>query len=157
MSSSECLSCLNKKASLQCDLCKNPCCKDCIIFIDEDLFELTALLPPKIQDKGLCANCYNIEAMPIIDEYQEILARAKQVNVYDIQQSQETYKMPKHEKPLVVHECDDREETLLRLAFLAAQKGFNTLADVDIQSKKSKQGGSYKKLVWSGRGIPLNR
>ncbi len=157
MEKSECQSCLSNITTLKCDLCQNSCCKDCTIFIDEDVFELVSMLPAKIYDKGLCSNCFNTEASPIIEEYKEILEKAKLVNVYDTDQTQETYKMPRHEKPLFIPECDDREETLLRLAFLAAQRGFNTLVDVDLQATKSKQPGTYKKHVWSGRGIPLTR
>lgn len=157
MEKSQCLSCLKSSTNLKCDICQNSCCKDCMIYIDEDVFDLVEMLPTKIYDKGLCSNCFNTEASPIIEEYKEILEKAKVVNVYDMQQTQETYKMPRHEKPVIVTECEDREETLLRLAFLAAQKGFNTLVDVDLQSTKSKQPGTYKKHVWSGRGIPLNR
>lgn len=118
---------------------------------------MPAMLPKELQYKGLCANCYHNEASDIIATYNEILERAKSVNVYDMKQTHETYKMNRHEKAVSVSECNDREETLLRLAFLAAQRGFNTLVDVSLQSKKLSQGGTYKKLVWSGKGIPLNR
>lgn len=157
MKTSECSSCLTNLTPLKCDICHLSCCKDCLIFVDEGVFEILSLLPEKIQDKGLCSRCFDSEASPVIEDYKVILEKAKEVNVYDIDQTQETYKMPRHEKPITVAQCDDREETLIRLAFYAAQKGFNTLVDVDLQSSKSKQTGTYKKLVWSGKGIPLNR
>lgn len=157
MTKNECSSCLRVTHTLTCDLCQNPCCKSCTVFVDEDLFEMPAMLPKNLQDKAMCALCYQSDAAHIIDNYNEILERAKSVNVYDMLQTHETYKMNRHEKAVIVQECNDREETLMRLAFLAAQRGFNTLVDVNIQSKKISQGGTYKKLVWSGKGIPLNR
>jgi hypothetical protein len=153
----ECQSCLKNQTVLKCENCENPSCKDCSIVIDENEFEILDLLPIKIRGKSFCPNCFSKEAYPIIAEYNEILERAKQVDVYEIEQSQETNRMPRHEKPILVKESDDRDQTLLRLAFLAAQRGFNTIIDVDLKSKKSNQGGTYRKLVWSGSAIPINR
>ena len=63
--------------------------------------------------------------------------------------------MRRVEKPIKIIECDGREETLMRLAFLAAEKGYDTLVDVNIKSIKTGQ-NSYKKKMWSGSGIPIN-
>ncbi len=157
MKKSQCQSCLKDKSNLTCQNCSQDCCKECIIFVDCNEFEIVTLLPVKIQEKAFCPSCFNIEASPIIAEYKEILDKAKSVNVYEIEQSQETHKMPRHERPIIIKECNDRNETLMRLAFFAVQRGFNTIIDVDLKSRKSHEGGTYRKLVWSGKAIPINR
>lgn len=151
-----CQSCLKNETLLFCSDCLAPSCKKCSCFIDEDEFEYQVLLPEKFKAKTFCSKCFELKALPVLNEYREILVKAKNINVYDITQGSETGRMPRQEKPIVIEECNDREETLLRLAFQAAMKGYNTLIDVDLRSKKVSQGGKYKKLVWSGKGIPID-
>ena len=62
--------------------------------------------------------------------------------------------MSRNEKPLHVKNCSDKNETLLRLAFLAALSNFNTLLDVDITHKKVRD-EVYQKTMWFGTGVPL--
>lgn len=125
--------------------------------MDQNIFEYSDLLPKQILDKAMCPNCYDSEAHDIVEKYKEALETAKDVDIYDENQAKATYKMPRHEKPISVADCDNREEVLMRLAFLATLKGFNTLLDVGLQSKKITVSGRYKKLIWSGKGIPLSR
>lgn len=90
-----------------------------------------------------------------MDTQQALLEKAKNVDTFDKKQGSETRLIKRVEKPLKVTECDDREETLLRLAFLAAKKGYDTLVDVDIQSQKVGN-KTYKKLVWNGTAVPVD-
>ena len=88
-------------------------------------------------------------------EYKEHLILAEQVNTYDIKQGNETSRIRRIEKPIKVENCGDKKEALMKLAFMAAQKGFDTLVDVDIQSEKIGS-GTYKKLIWKGRAVPVD-
>ncbi|MCC2677947.1 MAG: hypothetical protein K0R29_523 [Pseudobdellovibrio sp.] len=80
---------------------------------------------------------------------------AKNILVFEISQGKETRLIKRKEAKLVVEECPDRDETMLRLAFQAAEKGFNAIIDVDIKSKKVKE-GKYQHTMYSGTAIPAN-
>lgn len=54
---------------------------------------------------------------------------------------------------LEVKDCADYDETLLRLAFLAAQGDYNVIVDVEVESEKV-QNGSFQNLKWHGTAIP---
>lgn len=81
------------------------------------------------------------------------MKQAKDVQVFLNTQGKESRLIKRYEDPVLVTECRDHDETLLRLAFLAAEKGYNGLVDVAIVSKKIRE-GSYQKSVWQGSGIP---
>ena len=56
---------------------------------------------------------------------------------------------------MVVTDCDDYEETIMRLAFLTVKANYNSLVDMDIVSKKVKTDG-YQSTKFSGIGIPAH-
>ena len=155
MNSNTCEVCLTAKTPLRCELCKKASCKQCSIFIDEDRFELFVLLPQSLQHKTFCPQCYNEDIAEQMTGYEEILQKAKQLDTYDITQSSETRLMKRLEKPVKVSECEDRKEALLHLAFRAAERGFDTIIDVNITPEKSGQ-NSYMKKIWSGTAVPIN-
>lgn len=70
-------------------------------------------------------------------------------------QFKETRFIKRLEEPVKVAECADYDETLLRLAFQAAQLNYNGVIDVDITSKKVRT-GNYQTSVFSGTAIPAN-
>ena len=61
--------------------------------------------------------------------------------------------MRRADKPLLVTDCVDREETLLRLAFQAAHGDFNALLDVQITQKQKRNEG-YQTSRFSGVAVP---
>lgn len=89
----------------------------------------------------------------MIARYNEIMARARDVYVFGDDQGKESKYFSRLEPVIEVTECPDREETLLRLAFLAAQAGFNGIIDVSIKSEKVRD-HAFQKLKWHGSGIP---
>lgn len=151
----ECQSCFKNKTALTCSDCEEATCKHCSFFIDDTAFEYTELLPENIYDKTFCTVCYHEHVSPTLEKYKEHLDMAKDVNVYSSIQGNETGMIKRIEKPIVIKDCGDREETLMRLAFFTAQKGYDTIVDVDIKSNKVGK-GTYQKLVWTGRGTPVN-
>jgi uncharacterized protein YbjQ (UPF0145 family) len=42
------------------------------------------------------------------------------------------------------------------LAFLAAQKGYNAIIDVDISAKKVRSEGGYQSSNWRGTAVATN-
>ena len=117
---------------------------------------MISLLPDELQNKTFCSNCYQQDIDSKLTHFQSLMDKARQVDVYDKKQSSETRLIKRIENPVFVTDCDDREETLLRLAFLAAQKGYSTIVDTQIKSVKVGEGKSYKKLLWNGSAIPVD-
>ncbi|OFZ11205.1 MAG: hypothetical protein A2Z20_10955 [Bdellovibrionales bacterium RBG_16_40_8] len=150
-----CFFCSKNKTAICCDACKLASCKHCSYFIDKDNFEFMSMLPKKLINKTFCPDCYSKGINKEIDEFHDILRRAKAVNVYSKKQGTETRFFRRIEKPVKVENYDDRNEALLHLTFLAAQKGFDTVVDLDLKSKKVNLDGNYKKLVWSGTAVPI--
>lgn len=150
-----CEVCLTAETPLTCEKCKKPSCKNCSVFMDEDCFEIFELLPEHLKHKTYCPQCYNESIADDLAKYEEILERAKNINTYDISQSSETRLMKRTEKPIQVSNCHDTKEALMHLALKAAEKGFNTLLDVNIKSEKSNE-KSYKKKTYSGTAVPIN-
>ena len=148
-----CKICHRPKPNLVCDLCQCEVCKACVVTQKSGSFLFLEPLPPALSHQRYCANCYDREVAPTRAEYDRLIEAAKQVCVFVKGQSQETRFYRRLEKPLKVSGGDDRAETLLRLAFLAARAGFNGLLDVDIQYKKIRQ-GAYQSTLWEGTGVP---
>lgn len=117
---------------------------------------MIALLPDDIQNKTFCMNCYNQGISDRLNHYVEIVEQAKQINVFTKNQTKETSRIKRTEPPLRVVNCSDKEEALLKIAFMAAEKGFGTIVDVELKSEKVGKGKTYKKLVWTGSGIPVD-
>lgn len=155
MEKAQCESCFSADTVLRCHKCSNPSCKKCSCFIDEEEFDFLSLLPEDVAGQTFCPSCYNSSIAATLEEYREYLAKARAVDVYDKEQKRESWRFRRTEKKLSIKDCDDREETLLRLALLSAQKGFDTMVDVDIQSEKVGT-GTYKKLIWSGTASPVD-
>lgn len=155
MQKQNCQTCSAVKTAVICDRCSEHTCKRCSFFIDDTVFDYTDFLPEEIKDKVFCTSCYYQDVDAVLVDYKELLEKAKAVNVYSSIQGAETGRIKRIEKPILVQDCDDREETLLRLAFFAAQKDYDTLVDVSIKSKKVGE-GAYKKLVWSGTAVPVD-
>lgn len=150
-----CLTCSSKKTAIQCSKCIEPSCKKCSFFIDEEEFFHLELLPDEIQGKTFCTACYHETVYGVLENSRELLERAKNVDVYGKEQGSETGLIKRIEKPIVIKDADDKEETLLRMAFYAVQKGYDTLVDVKIESKKTGV-GTYKKLIWDGYAVPVD-
>jgi len=147
---SDCISCSNAKANLTCVLCAGALCKTCAHFTDELTFNFAVQQPAA---GTYCPACFDREIAPEIARYEDVLARAKDVNVFYRTQGKESRFIRRIEKPLKVEECDDKDETVLRLAFLAALSGFNALVDVDLDSRKVIH-GKWQTSKWRGTGVP---
>lgn len=100
-----------------------------------------------------CASCSNAVVAPARATYDEAMERARDVNVFMRSQSKESRFIRRLEKPLQVRDCVDREDAILRLAFLAARGGFNVLLDVDLTSEKVHMGG-WQTSKWHAVAVP---
>lgn len=92
---------------------------------------------------------------PEIVNYNDTMRKAKEVFIFYKSQGKESRTIRRAEAPLKVSDCPDREETLLRLAFLAAHANYNALVDINLTSKKVRNEG-YQTLIWNGTAVPAN-
>jgi hypothetical protein len=111
-------------------------------------------VPEGLIHTSYCEPCYQKTVAPTLEAYSEVMERAKKVEVF--------YKcarnLPRHRrtnKLVRVENCEDRKETLMRLAFFAAQQSCNALMTVNVNSKKVITNG-YQKTAWSGTGYPAH-
>jgi hypothetical protein len=153
MSQTQCMTCLKPKAKLKCAICDGDLCKSCPQFVDEDQFSFLPEVPEFLTKGVYCTTCFDEKIAPEIETYEGIMERARHVYIFDKTQGKETRLFKRNEAPIKVEACADHNETVLRLAFLAAKAHLNAVIDMDISSKKIKD-GSYTILKWYGTGIP---
>ncbi len=155
MNNQTCSICEKAKSMMECGLCKAALCKYCAQFLEEESFSFLKVIPSELSHAVYCGSCFAEKVAPELEIHQQLLERAKNIIVYESNQGKETRLMPRHEKPFIVKDCADREETLLRLAFFAAQANYNAIIDVSLTSVKVKT-GSYQTTKWSGTAVPVN-
>ncbi|MNK82141.1 hypothetical protein D3C87_1019050 [compost metagenome] len=134
-------------------MCAEAVCKKCTEFLAEDAFSFSPYVAPEFSHSTYCRLCYDAKVAPEIEAYNDMKKQAREIFVFFKTESKESRLIKRLEDPIVVPQCEDREETLLRLAFLAARANHNVIVDVDIVSKKVRM-GSYQTLTWSGTAIP---
>ncbi|HEY8270887.1 MAG TPA: hypothetical protein VIG33_08355 [Pseudobdellovibrionaceae bacterium] len=150
-----CSICQKPKATLECGICKNAICKKCAQFIDEDTFSFLPHIPVEFSTGTFCGPCFDFKVSPEIETYNQTMEAAKEIAVFFNDQGKETRLVKRLADPVQVVECKDRDETVLRLAFFAAQGNYNGIVDVDVKSEKVKN-GTYQTLRWRGTAIPAN-
>lgn len=151
-----CHICYKPKGHLTCELCLQATCKKCTEKLSKDAFSFLIPLPSELSHQLYCLNCYDEKVLPAKADYDRTMRRARNIAVYVKNQSEETRLMPRSEKPIKV-ECADKDEALLRLAFVTVQKGHNAILDVNISALKVRDGGGgYQRSVFTGTGIPTH-
>ncbi|MFN9067463.1 MAG: hypothetical protein ACK5V3_09560 [Bdellovibrionales bacterium] len=125
-------------------------------FVDENQFQFSSTVNPKLNTGVFCQSCYGDTVLDEIQKYEMLLAKAQAVDVFHKKQSKETRLIKRKEKPLSVVDCLDEEEALLKLAFLAAEKGFSQIIDVDLQPRKVTL-NKYHSTLWSGTAVPVKK
>jgi hypothetical protein len=150
-----CETCRSAKTALKCGLCDEPSCKSCAHLFDEDAFSFLPKVPAHLCKGVYCHTCFQAKVAADVEAYEQMMERARKIDVYMIDQGKETRLIRREGDPYVIKECADRDELILRLAFRAALDGFTTLVEVDVVGKKVRD-GSYQKVIYSGSGIPAN-
>jgi hypothetical protein len=150
-----CSVCLATKAPYVCGSCQQASCKRCIHFLEEDAFSFLGERPAALSHTQYCETCFANEVAGPLDNYNSLMAKAKDINVYFKTQGKETRTLKRKEPPIKIEDCKDYDEAVLRLAFLAAELGFNAIIDTQLHSKKVHV-NSYQTTVWSGSAIPTH-
>jgi hypothetical protein len=153
METSVCSSCQKPKAALKCGICDCSLCKNCAQFMDSDRVSFLKKIPAELGHNTYCEPCFHNKVTPRLEAYDALMERAKGIFVYLKHQRKECMFIKRTEDPLKVTDCNDHNETILRLAFFAAEQNYNVLIDVDVTSEKIRN-GSYQTLKWSGTAVP---
>lgn len=148
-----CTSCRRPKATTSCEICAELVCKDCSHFLDAETFSFQPVVPADLKHTHYCANCYSAKVEPALAAYNEVMERAQGVFVFFTTQKKYFKLLSRSRELLEVKECADRDEAILRLAFQAAEKGFNAVIEVEATSKKERNAG-HQKYSWKCKGYP---
>ena len=151
-----CVSCRTPKTTTECEVCFEPLCKKCVLTLSPDRFSLMLGAPEVLQKYRFCQPCYDSLIAPEAERYDETVERAKQVIFLT-----DTYKgyLPVQKKAKLsvsVKGCVDRDEVVMRLAFMAAQQGFNSLIKSDVKAIKIRKDAAYQTSEWQGHGTPAD-
>ncbi len=150
-----CSHCGKKKSPYQCGVCNDTLCKSCVQFMPDGAFQYLTNRPPEISHNWYCNVCFDNNVVTSLATYEEIVARAKGISVFDISQGKETRFVKRLEKPIVIESGLDQYDITMRLAYMAAEKNFNSLVDVNIKATKVRD-GSYQTTTYTGSAIPTN-
>lgn len=109
-------------------------------------------IPETLTHPKYCGSCYSETVEPELSTYEEVLDQAKQVLVFFKTQKKGLRVQKRERLPSRVEACPDRDETILRLAYLAATQGCNAVIEVEVTAKKVRH-EAYQTSVWSGEGV----
>ncbi|MGK5088513.1 hypothetical protein WDW86_13220 [Bdellovibrionota bacterium FG-2] len=126
-------------------------CKDCVQFLAEDSFSFRKDIPEVLTKTRYCGTCFDTHVAPALELYHEVMERAKAVFFFFITQRAAIHLLERTKDKLRVEKCVDRNETILRLGFLAADQGLNAIIEGEIIHQKVRKNG-YQSTLWSGTG-----
>jgi hypothetical protein len=157
MSEITCGACGASKAPHTCGICAKTVCKSCLEYVDTEAFSFSEA-PTHLRQGSYCTACFDEQVVPAQARYDELMEKAK--DVYFLTRAYPGFVpvLKRHKKRVSVAECEDRRETILRLAFQAAELGFNAIIEADVDSAKVRLGGkhkgSYQTSTWAGSAVP---
>lgn len=111
-------------------------------------------VPENLKHTTYCSPCFDEVVSAPLDEYNATMDKARDIIIYNKDQSKLTRFLKRKEAPYQVENCEDEEEALMRMSFKAAQSGFNCLIDVQFNTKKIIV-GSHKKTIYSATAVPI--
>lgn len=155
MTQDTCGTCLKPKANLVCEVCMQATCKKCAQFVSEDLFSFLENQPECVSHQIYCSQCFNKNVAPELEAYNTAMDAAKNVQVFNKSHVREVRFFSKKQDLVRVVDCADHDEAILRLAFMAAKSGFDSIMETEVSSKKVITNG-YQRLVWSATARPTN-
>lgn len=148
-----CVDCGKSRVDSQCGICAGVVCRKCRVFLAEEEFPLETQRPPELTHTFYCGGCSAQVIEPFRQSYEQTVAAARDVNVF-FKESKSTFRLKrKAQEPLRIEGSADRDHAILSLAFQAARAGYNSLVDVQVESKKQRNHG-YQKSSWSSSGTP---
>ena len=112
----------------------------------------------------VCATCLNTKANQVCGLCNEpvckscVIAMESEAFTKDVYFLTKAYPgyvrvLRKHTKRVVVEDCADRRDTIVRMAFFAAELGFNAIIEAEVESFKTRSHG-YLSSRWKGSAMP---
>jgi hypothetical protein len=150
--SNVCESCRSPKAKSKCEECARAICKECVLNPPPGAFHLLPRIPKELSHRIYCRFCFDDLVEPKLESYFEILERAKQVFIFFKTQRKEIPLIRKSKTSFKVEDCDDRDETILRLAYQAAEQDYNAVIETEVLATKVRNHG-YQTSRWRGMGV----
>jgi uncharacterized protein YbjQ (UPF0145 family) len=89
---------------------------------------------------------------PAREDYEQKMAEAKGVYIFFTTQKRPLPILSKESEQIRIDNCEDRDETILRLAFQAVEAGCNAVVETDVISVKVRNAG-WQKSAWKGSGF----
>lgn len=148
-----CVSCLKPDAERECGSCVGDVCRKCAQFLADDSFPFLNPKPEALSHTYYCQHCYDETVAPELTAYQAKLEAARQTYFFFDRRKKAVPFLKKAREDVTVTDCADRNETILRLAFLTQEQGYNAVLDAVIENEKIRMEG-WQKTKWSGRGTP---
>lgn len=110
-------------------------------------------IPENLRHPHYCPYCFVNHILPARAKYLETMERAKKVTVFDKPRRRQPHYSAYSKSKLIVEACEDKSVTLMRLAYLAAEQGYNAVTRVNIRYEKVRDTGGYQTTLWSGTGF----
>lgn len=149
-----CSGCLTAKATLNCGVCEAQVCKACAVFLEDESFSFLSKIPDVLQKETYCNSCFQTHVQDELTSYEDTMNKAREIFVYMKDQGKETRLMKRSLPQLKIKDCVDKDEAILRLAFLAVKQNCNAIIDVDIKSEKVRM-QAYQTLKWHATATPV--
>lgn len=146
-----CETCRDPDPTTECELCQNSLCEECVLRPPHGAFSLLNEVAPELKHSRYCRFCFDDKVEPELTRYEETREKAEQVFVFFKTQRKEIPLIRRSKETLRIRDCTDRDETILRLAFMAAQEGFNALIDTEVSDQKVRN-HAHQKTLWHGSG-----
>ncbi|MBX7149090.1 hypothetical protein K1X76_08380 [bacterium] len=149
-----CSSCLksNLKQSYTCSLCHHILCKNCTQFLDNTSFSFLEIIPDNLKHSTYCGSCYDSTVAPAQETYNITLKKAENLFLFDKGDKQVPL-IKRSNGKITIENCEDKQNAVLKLAFLAAQKKFNAVVDIERFTKKLNKSG-YQTTLYGITGYP---
>lgn len=145
---------LASKNSFECGICKDLLCKKCLVNLTQPTFSYLKTVPDELKHTIYCNPCYHKIVLPALESYEDTMNRAKSIYIFE-KKITHIPLISRSKQKLTVENCDDRDETILRLAFQAAQLSFNAVVKIELVYEKIRIDG-YQTTRWSATGYPAN-
>jgi hypothetical protein len=152
----QCQVCLSAKATSSCGLCSCSVCKKCRVALDPEAFLYMPKIPAALSHANYCVPCYDTQVAPARSDYEVLAEKAK--DIYFLTKAYPGYirVLRRHTRRVVIEDCADRRDTILSMAYQAAQLGMNALIESEVESFNTRKGHSrgYQSARWKGSAMP---
>lgn len=153
MSDTACISCRSPKTTQTCGVCEERVCAKCAEFLAKDSFPFLTKPAAELLHTHYCPQCFGNHIEPARESYDAMMEQAKTVFVFFTTQKHRIPVLSKGKEQIRVDANADRDETILRMAFQAAELGCNAIVDTEVVSQKLRNEG-YQTTAWKGVCFP---